>query len=254
MNECFKIFDINLVEQSTLTASSENALFPVSNIKQSRRSKVFRSLSNSDNVILDFQESSEINGIFIVADKRAGFGISTVTVEFNGTSNFTSPAYSVSVPLSTKFGIGFVSLATPISYRFARIVMTSTLGYCELANVFIGKEIPMQRTVSFGWSVKNDELSTKSFNRYGQMFVDSILRQKKFNFTLKNMTKEDLELFQTMTDRVGETKPFYIMLGNALMVMDYRRYCGPVTLDDSPTETNGSFGRFTLPMSLTEVT
>lgn len=254
MNECFKIFDINLVEQASLSASTENALFPASNIKQARRSKVFRSLSNSDNVVLDFQESSEINGLFVVANKRSGFGVSTVTIEFNGTADFSSPAYSVSVPLSTKFGIGFMSLASTISYRFARIVMTSTLGYCELANVFIGKEVPMTRTVSFGWSLKNDELSTKSFNRYGQMFSDSILRQKKFSFSIKNMTKEDLDLFQTVSDRVGETKPFYIMLGNASMVVDYRRYCGPVTLDDTPTETNGSFGRFTLPMSLSEVT
>jgi hypothetical protein len=253
MNDCFKIFDINLVEQSTLTPSSENALFPASNIKDARRSKVFRAPGNSANLILDFQETSEINGIFIVADKRNGFGVSTVTIEFNGTSNFTTPAHTVTVPLSVKFGIGFISFDT-IEYRFARIVMTSTLGYCELANVFIGKEIEMERTISFGWTVKDQELSTKSYNRYGQLFVDVILRQKQFAMTFKNMNKEDLNALQTLLDRVGESKPFYIMLGNDKMVVDYRRYSGPVYFEDIPTEANPLFGRYTLPTSLREVT
>ena len=179
-DECFKIYDVNLVEGSVITPTTENLLFPANNIKDARRSKIYRSLSNADSLILDFQETSEINGIFIVADKRAGFGISTVTVHFNATSNFTTPAYSVSVPLSEKFGIGFISFDT-IEYRFAKIEMTSTLGYCELANVFIGKDLGMERSVSFGWTLKNEHLNTKSINRYGQQFSDTIIRQKRIS-------------------------------------------------------------------------
>ena len=253
-NECFKIYSENLVDQATIVASSENALFPVSNLQDPRRSKVYRSTSNSDNIVLDFQESSEVNGIFVMANKRDGFGVSTVTMEFNGTDLWTSPAYSISIPLSIKHGIGYVELPATISYRFARIVLTSSLGYCELSKVFIGKDIGLTRSIGFGWTIKDEELSQKQKNRYGQTFVDVILRQKVIGFALRNMQKEDLAIINDMLDRIGETKPFYLRLGDDTMVDDYRRFCGPVYLDDIPTITNAHFNRYNLSMSVKEAT
>lgn len=253
MSDCFNLYDVNLTDQAVLTPSSVNALFPASNIQDPRRSKVYRSLTNTDNIVLDFGETSEVTTIFIVSDKRSGLGVSTVTVEFNATSNFASPAYTVSVPLSTKFGIGFVTFPL-IEYRFARILMTSTLGYCEIANVFIGQAIPLVRSISFGWTIKDEELSQKQRNRYGQVFTDVILRQKSIGCSFGLLDKEDLDTINTALDRVGETKPVYITIGNNTMVVDYLRFSGPVYLDDMPTITNSSFGRYNLSMSLREVT
>lgn len=253
-NECFKIYSTNLVDQSTIVASTENALFPVSNLQDPRRSKVYRSTTNSDNIVLDFQESSEVNGIFLVADKRAGFGVSSVVIEFNGTDSWGAPPYSISVPFSPVHGIGYVELPSTISYRFARIVLTSSLGYCELSKVFIGKDIGLTRSIGFGWTIKDEELSQKQKNRYGQTFVDVILRQKIIGFALRNMQKEDLALINNMLDRIGETKPFYLRLGDDTMVDDYRRFSGPVYLDDIPTITNAHFNRYNLSMSVKEVT
>lgn len=236
-----------------MTASTENAMFPVNNLKDYRRSKVFRSTTNSDSVILDFQETSEINGIFILPSKRDGFGISSITFEFNHSTDFSSPAYSVvSVPLSATLGIGHITFNT-IAYRFCRIVMTSTLGYCELSNIFIGKELPLTRSINYGWTMKDEELSIKSKNRYGQIFADIISRQKVFNFAFKNLQKGDLELLNIMFDRIGETKPFYIAIGNNTIVTDYRRFSGAVVLEDIPMITNGNFGKFNLSVSSREL-
>lgn len=253
MSECFKIYSENLIDQATIVASTENAQFPASNLQDYRRSKVYRSTTNSDSIVLDFQESSLVDGIFLVANKRDGFGLSTVTVEFNGTDSWGSPAYSVSVPFSTILGIGHVTFAQ-ISYRFARIVMTSTLGYCELSKIFIGSELGMTASINFGWTIKDEELSLKSKNRYGQIFTDVILRQKALGFAFKNIQKEDLELLNTMLDRVGETKPFYIAIGDNTMVSDYRRFSGPVILEDVPVITNSNFNRYNLSMSVKELT
>lgn len=249
----FKLLDTNLVDQATLTPSTVNALFPVSNLKDTRRSKVFRSTSNSSSIVIDMQETSEVDTIFVVADKRAGFGVSTVTVEFNGTSDFTSPAYSIAVPFSTVFGIGFVEF-TKIEYRFARVVMTSSLGYCELSKVYIGKKIPMQRSINFGWTIKDNELSISQKNRYGQMFTDVIGRQKIINVSMSYLDKDDLDLINSLLDRVGETKPFYMILGCDNMVNDNRRFSGPVTLNDIPTITNPNFNKYSLSMAVTELT
>jgi hypothetical protein len=253
-SDCFKIFSENLVDQATIAASSENALFPVGNIQDPRRSKVYRSTSNSDNIVLDFQETSDVSAIFLVADKRAGFGVSTVTIEFNGTDYWTSPPESIVVPFSQVHNIGYVELPATISYRFARIVMTSTLGYCELSSLFIGTNLNLERSINFGWTIKDEELSQKQRNRYGQIFTDVILRQKNIGCAMRNIQKEDLALINGLLDRVGETKPFYIKLGDNTIVDDYRRFSGPVYLDDIPNITNSNFNRYNFSMSLREVT
>jgi hypothetical protein len=252
MANCFNIYDINLIDQSTITASSVNALFPVSNLLDHRRSKVFRSTSNATTLILDFQETSLIDSIFIIADKREGFGISTMTVEFNGVDNWASPPYSVAVPFSTTLNIGHVSFAQ-IGYRFARIVLTGSLGFCELSKIFIGKELGMSASINFGWTIKDEELSNKSKNRYGQVFTDVISRQKTLGFSFKNINKDDLQLLNAMLDRVGESKPFYIAIGTSEMAYDYRRFSGPVLLDDIPTVTNSNFNKFMLSMTVKEL-
>lgn len=250
-SDCFKIFDVNLVDQAAFTASSENLLFPLTNIKDQRRSKVYRSTSNSDTLILDFQETSEINGIFIMPSKRDGFGLSTVTVEFNATSNFSSPAYSVTVSLDETLGIGYASFSS-VFYRFARIVMTSALGYCELGKVFMGKNLPLTAGINFGWTIKDDDLSIKTKNRYGQIFTDIIARQKVIGFAFKNINKDDLQLLNVMFDRIGESKIFYIVIGNSAMAYDYKRFSGPVILESVPMITNSSFNRFNLSISVRE--
>lgn len=253
MANCFNIYDINLVDQATIVPSSENLLFPVSNLKDYRRSKVYRSTSNSSSIVLDFNESSLVDGIFVIADKRSGFGISTMTVHFNATDLWTSPAYSISVPFSSTLNIGHVTFPQ-ISYRFAKIVLTSTLGYCEISKIFIGKELGMTASVNFGWTIKDEELSIKSKNRYAQVFTDVITRQKVLGFSFKNINKDDLNLLNLMIDRIGETKPFYIALGNNSMAVDYRRFSGAVMLEDIPTITNSSFNKYNLSMSVKELT
>jgi hypothetical protein len=250
----FKLMDENLVGQATLTASSENLLFPVSNIQDSRRSKVFRSTNNSTNIVIDMRETSAINTIFVVADKRSGFGVSTIAVEFNATNSWGAPAYSVAVPFSTIHSLGFVELPSTINYRFARVVMTSTLGYCELSKIFIGSSLALTRSINFGWTIKDEELSQKSRNRYNQLFLDVISRQKTINFSMSYVDKVDLALINGLLDRAGETKPVYMILGCDTMVDDNRRFSGPVFLDDIPTITNPFFNKYSLSMTVREMT
>lgn len=252
MANCFKIYHENLIDQAVITASTENAQFPLANLKDHRRSKVYRSTNSSTTIVLDFQESSLIDGAFIVPNKRDGFGVSTVTLEFNGVDNWAAPAYSIPLTFSTTLGIGHITFPQ-ISYRFCRIVLTSALAYCEISKIFIGSEVAISSSINFGWTIKDEELSVKTKNRYGQIFADLIARQKAIGFAFKNIQKEDLELLNDMIDRVGETKPFYIAIGNNTMSADYRRFSGPVTLDDIPTITNSNFNRYNLSMAVKEL-
>jgi hypothetical protein len=249
----FELYPSNLIDQSTITASTVNALFPASNLKDYRRSKVYRSTTNSDNIVIDFNETSEVDSFFVVADKRAGFGFSTITLEFNATNTWGAPAATESITFSDIHGVGFKEFTTK-SYRFCRIVLTSTLGYCELSYVYLGKRMDLGRSISFGWTYKDDELSTKKTNRYGQLFTDVILRQKTISGALRLLDKDMLEKFFAIYDECGETKPFFLRLGCDEMIDDPRRFSGMVFFTDIPTITNNNFNKYNLSFTAREAT
>jgi hypothetical protein len=248
---CLQFFSGNLIDQATFTPSTENLNFPTSNLKDARRSKVFRTTSNTSTLILDFQETSEIDSIFIVDNPRNGFGISTLSFDLNATSNFTSPAYTDSLTFSTIHGLGY-KIFTQQDYRFARLNMTSALGYCELSKVFLGKHIDLGRGPNFNWSYQNKDISTSRENRYGQKFIDIIGRQKVLNIALSLLNKDQLDQIFQIYDDKGTTKPLFVTIGDDTMVNDHRRFSGMVYINSVPTITNTSFGRYSLSLSFEE--
>jgi hypothetical protein len=249
----FEIYSDNLIYQSKITANSENAQFPLSNILDPRRSKVYRSTSSQTALTLDFNETSEVDAFMIVDDKKNGFGIHTITLEFNGTNEWSNPAASEQIEFNPQLGLGFKEF-TKHSYRFCRIVLTSTLSYCEIANIFIGKKMELNRSINFGWSIKDNELSNKTTNRYGQIFTDVILKQKTINCGLSFLDKDQLDKIFTWLDTYGETMPFFVRIGCDNMVSDNRRFSGMVYLSDMPTISNPYFNKYNLSMTLIEAT
>lgn len=248
-----KFYSGNLINQAVITASSENALFPASNLKHPFRSKVFRSQTNSSNLVFDFQETSEVDSVIIVPDSQAGFGISTATLKLNATSNFTSPAFTQACTFNTTHGIGYAEFAQQ-DFRFARLDLASSLGYCELSKVFIGKKIDFDGEVSIdmGWGYKLDTLSSTRKNLYGQRFTDSRPRQKKMNFSLRSLNPDELDQLLALYDSCGEEKPFFIRLGTTEIINDPDRFGGMFYMTDVPQIVNKSFRLYDLTISVEE--
>lgn len=243
----------NLIDQSNITASTENALFPASNLTHAFRTKVFRSTSNSDSVVFDFLENSEVDSIIIVDNPRAGFGVTTVTLELNATNNWTSPAFSQVVTLNQVHGIGHAEFATQ-NYRFARIVMTSTLGYCELSKVFIGKKIAFANGmgIDLGWTYQDQDLSSVRENSYGQKFVDLKTRRRRISFSIKSMNPDEFDQVMEIYDAKSITKPFFMRLGCDDIINDTDRFSGMFYMDSVPPITNKSFGLYDISKTLEE--
>lgn len=249
----FEIYSDNLVRQSIITASSENAQFPVSNILDPRRSKVYRSTSSSASIVFDFGETSEVDSFFLVADKRNGLGVSTITLEFSHTNVWSSPAATEVITLNAEYNAGYKEFAVK-EYRFCRMVMTSTLSFCEIANVFIGKKLDLNRSINFNWSIKDNELSRKQTNRYGQIFSDIINKQRVINASLSLLDKDQLDKINSVIDLYGETKPFFVRIGCDNMVKNPLRFSGMFYFNDIPQISNSNFNKYNLSFSLIEAT
>jgi hypothetical protein len=189
----------------------------------------------------------------IVDDKRNGFGISTIKLEFNGTNEWTTPAAEEIIEISPVYGLGYKEFPVK-EYRFCRISFTSTLYYCEVSKMFIGKKMELARSINFNWNVKDNELSNKQTNRYGQLFTDIILRQKQINCALSLLDKDQLQKINVWLDRYGETRPFFVRIGCDNMIEDNRRISGMFYLSDVPSISNPYFNKYNLSMTLVEAT
>ena len=250
-----KFFWNNLVTDSGKILSSPNAQFPASNLIDSRRTKVVRTTSNSDTLIFDFGASEEIDSVFVVDNPIDGFGINSLSASASEAPSFIPDFLNLPVTLNNKYGQGLLEFA-PVTARYFRLTMGSTLGYCELSKIFIGKKLELidGKSINFGWTHKEEEIITKSFNRYGQQFTDLVGVFKEFNISFSNLTKDQLEQIDEMTDYVGTALPFFVAIGCPDITNNLERYAGMVYLNSKPTKTNTFFNRYSLTMSLREAT
>lgn len=242
----------NLVESATLTASTENALFPVENIQDDRRTKVFRSTANSDNVVLDFGSAKDIDSILVTSNPVSGFGFTTITIEANSSNSWGAPPFSQAITVNTQYGIGLYELATPISYRYVRVVMTSGGSYCELSNLFIGEKITPSRGLNYGWTNKNDDLVQTKENRFGQKFSDIIGRQRIISGTIQNLTDANIDLIRAVVDAKGKHRPFFVKVGCQEAMSDPYRFIAMVYFSTIPNESNRFYKNWGLTLQFEE--
>ena len=141
MSDKVKLVYLNLVDQDAtiITASTEDAFYPASNLKDPRTTKKFRTTATSGNVVFDFITTEAVDTIMVRGDALSGRGFTgTLTVEANATDSWGSPAYTSTLTFSDDNNIGFNVLTSDESYRYWRIVGSGT-SYLELSNICIGK-------------------------------------------------------------------------------------------------------------------
>lgn len=229
-----KFYIYNEIENATISATSENASFPLSNLNDSRRTKVFRSNSNTDSITFDFGSNRPIDSFVIVDHITNGFKLSSITLQLNGTNVWTSPAFSQVVTLDNKFGIGKINF-TEGNYRFARLVLTSTHGFCEVGKIFIGKATTYQNIdLSYPLELDNNNLSTISKNKYGQRFIDEVATQRKIKSSLDYMIQSEVDDVMEWTSFVSSSKPFFFSIDEIQALSEPNRLNGMYFLNASP--------------------
>jgi hypothetical protein len=253
--DVIRFYNENLIDTATATPSTVNSLFPVANIKDARRTKVFRSTTNSDNIVFNFGSAKNINSIFIVDNILTGFGITALTLQLNSSDSWGSPAFTQVLTLNTEHGTSYADFATQ-SYQYARIVFTSSLSYCEISNLFIGESLAIgdQRGINYGWTYQDRELSRITENRYSQKFVDQLPRQRQIGFQFTNLNKDEIDDIFEIYDSKSTTSPFFMRLGCDDMSNDFERFSGMFYLNSVPTITNTNFNKYSISIQIEEAT
>lgn len=256
-----KFWNYNYVDQAqtVITPSTENALYPASNLKNPKRTKAFRSTGASVNVIFDLVNAQVVNSIVLAPHTKNGWGLNTpITIEASSSNVWTAPAFSTtltSADLDNTFEVAIKEFSDQ-TYRFWRLSFTGT-SYVEVAYLFIGavQEIGvLTRSMDYGWQYLQDDISQVSENRYGQRSVDVIISKKRMIFDINLMSNDELDDFFEVYDYNKRSRPFFMKIESPTAISDDDRLSGLFYFDAMPTITNPSHALWNTSAQISECT
>lgn len=236
----------NFVDSSNLSLSTgtENAQFPLDNIKNDANAVKFRSQENSIVIVFDMQQTRAIDSFAIHGDTNGTLGLTTASIKTSLTTDF-SGATAIPIALSAENLIGY-EYFTEVSHRYVELTLTGTGSYAEVSTVFIGKRIELEQMNlsidSFRYGYRDN--STTSNNRYDQMFVDKRNSTKFVSGAMEYCTKSEQETLDEMFRRHQRSEPLWMIVDKDSLGMNDAQYKLTVYgyLQDVPLWTaNGGF-------------
>lgn len=202
----------------TFTASTADSEFPVNNLRDSLRSKVWRTTSvSSQSVVVDLQTQEEADSfaVFFRANQPIRLtGGATIRIEGNHSSSFTSPVFSQVVTLDNDAGIISHFEASQQSFRYWRLFIDdpgNPYGGLEVSKFVVGKAEKFDGAGrGFKWSHVDPSRTQRT--PFGQQYSDVLPTRKRFQFELP---VEDFDSFETAINfysLLGKTESFMVAL------------------------------------------
>lgn len=186
--------DYNYRNISAITASSENVLFPASNLKELDPAVIWRAsaFSSAVSITIDLGSAQSIEKIWL---NNANF--KSCSIQANSSDSWSSPAVSKSVTLKADdVGIfkGFFDLSSS-SYRYVRVLIpTQTLikgSVPELGNIIIGKDVDFSPITTWNPDVEHEFYTFKS-DSGGYFKTPKTKPRHVFNTTIERIEKSEL--------------------------------------------------------------
>lgn len=160
-------------KDSILTPNSNNINYPVTNIVDSRRTRLFRTVAATTTAEIVFDAGAAINVTSVVIDNHnISSGVTTLKLQGNATDAWGGP--SVDETLVWSAGIIKKDI-TQASYRYWRIQIIdagNTDTFIELGRVWIGDQFATPYiSPTVGHSRNSNSVKTQS--QSGQSYMDS---------------------------------------------------------------------------------
>lgn len=204
----------NLVDTAvmSLDTGTENAQFPLQNLKNEAAAKKFRSQENNVVIVFDLQETRTINTIALHGDTNENLGLTSASVRTSLTTDFSGSAVT-NIPLSAEDIMGYVYM-TSVDHRYVELTLSGTGVYAELSNIFIGERIELlQQNLSISsFKYGQRDKSRVSENDYGQVFVDKRNKIKTLGGTLEFCILSEQEILDDMFTKHGKSEPLWMIV------------------------------------------
>lgn len=206
----------NRVLEATLSmiTGTENAQFPLSNIKNDFTTKVFRSNEDTIEILVDLLQTTAIDSFAIVGSSVNGLGLGDITIYGSLSTDFTG-ATAINIDIDANHNFGFKLFTPDASYRYWKIVVNNTGGsYVEISNFYLG--IKTQFTANgidlTTFKYTDMDNSKTVTNRYGQRFIDQYNRIKSFEGQMKYVNGTEFNELNNLYIQHRRSIPIWVII------------------------------------------
>lgn len=204
----------NLFDDATisLTTGSENAQFPLENLKNDSPSVKFRGVGATAVILIDLLVTRDIQYVAVCADPGAGFLITSASFKTSATTDF-SLSTSHTIDLNNQQTIGLKKIDT-VSHRYVELTLTASSDFTELGKVFVGTalNIPQNSLSISSFNYGYNDRSKIRLNDYGQKFINKLNTTKTIAGDIEFCTKEEQESIDNMLIDKGESYPLWMIV------------------------------------------
>jgi len=204
----------NLFDGGSITASSEDSDFPVTNIRHRWHTRAWRSTGvSSEWVKCDLASAQDIR-VFVFKYHNLTSS-ATLKIQANSSDSWSSPPVDQTLVYGTDWNDshGVYFWDTNQSYRWWRFTLAdsgNSDGYLSIGRIFLGDFFEPTYNFTDAHRVRYTDPSTKMYSSGGQVSVASKphFRFWEYNFAL--VKSPDERTFETIFDAVGQSVPYFI--------------------------------------------
>jgi hypothetical protein len=218
------LFWNNLSDNATLTASTADSYWPVSNLQNDQKVRVWKTLGTqaTESVVFDLGSAQAVTS-FIAHYHNFDGTETAVSIQGNSANSWGSPAFSQTVAYTaTTMAATFASQ----SYRYWRFVFTkpSSGAIRSIGRVFLGTyyDTGSQGDPDFdGLQAAVNDASVATDNLYGQTYTEK--RGQFYTFQIdQTFLPESIQAqLRTIVAAVGNWKTFFIQIRSTAPFNNY---------------------------------
>jgi len=265
--------DNQYLEASMITASSEESGYPIENIVDPIRSRIYKPTSNAFTLTIDRIYKPTSNAFTLTIDLGVNasidfvgmvgpisdyFGISdaaTITLEANSINDFTTPPYSVSITPELTGIFKFLDGNTDYRYWKWTIDDTGNPEDVNIGYIYMGDYTQLaDRTVSKGFSTTMVDPTKSTTSMDGTVYYDEKQKYHKFQgLSLGYIPADDRRSLEKLYWDNGKSTPMFVSLDpNLSFSEEYGELTKLVVWENAPSVTHHFDDVYSMSISLRE--
>ena len=193
----------NLVDSGTVTASSENPIYPIENVQVARLAKPWQTIAVTGvNAVVDLGSALAVNTVAIIGHTITTSA--TLNIEANSSDSWGSPSWSTSLTALSNMILKYLDASQTYQYwRFTIEDVSAASAYINIGRLWLGTYRQMDTASTVDFNVRKYRSDTVTYGRDRQKFATEGAGWRSFDLSFKAFQGTMLTAMQTLYDTVG---------------------------------------------------
>lgn len=208
----------NEVMDATLTAATHEANYPVSNLKDTRLSRIYQSTSGTAQYILIAGTAITASCLLIAAhDIPSG---ATITIQGNDIDSWGAPSFSESVTQSDDIMAHYFTSA---SYNYWRLYVNTAAAFI-IGGLHLGA-YTIAPYLDLGYAMNDNDAAIVDISAGGQAYATETYQYRTGKFSIPEFSHSQRAEMRIFWESVGLHTPFYLVKWADYLSYEPAMYC-----------------------------